>query len=281
MPLQSRNTPRTDAPPQPAANNPPSKPREWLTPPFKEEFLATNTKPLLKKGDTATTSMLRREALKGPSSVCLPSCTACVVSGALASLSSRANASPSTLPKAFCAGAEKTSVVVVALVARKESKIPRQKTAIPAKGRARRSARLLPVSLPTRRASSPFYLRGGLLGHVTIAPYSPEKGSASLKCSIFCSSLGELPRTPSRRSSQNSLPRTRVQTSPGCLGSMAGHSFAAVSLAVGYRRSDVGLRLSGLAPAGLAEGAFGEVRWAAVPRVSKHARPGAARPAVR
>ena len=35
---------------------------------------------------------------------------------------------------------------------------------------------------------------------------------------------------------------------------------AAVSLAVGYRRSDVGLRLSDLAPAGLAEGAFGEVR---------------------
>src|ERR671911_3022928 len=32
---------------------------------------------------------------------------------------------------------------------------------------------------------------------------------------------------------------------------MAGHSFAAVSLAVGYRRSDVGLRLSDLAPAKL------------------------------
>src|SRR5215208_3293415 len=43
---------------------------------------------------------------------------------------------------------------------------------------------------------------------------------------------------------------------------MAGHSFAALSLAVGYRRSDVGLRLSD-----------GEVRWAAVPHVSKHARP--------
>jgi len=42
---------------------------------------------------------------------------------------------------------------------------------------------------------------------------------------------------------------------------MAGHSFAALSLAVGYRSSDVGLRLSDLAPAaGLAEGAFGEVR---------------------
>src|SRR5687768_4034963 len=53
---------------------------------------------------------------------------------------------------------------------------------------------------------------------------------------------------------------------------MAGHSFAAVSLAVGYRRSDVGLRLSDLAPAaGLAEGAFGGVRWAGVSRVSKHA----------
>jgi hypothetical protein len=57
---------------------------------------------------------------------------------------------------------------------------------------------------------------------------------------------------------------------------------AAVSLAVGYRRSDVGLRLSDLAPAaGLAEGAFDEVRWAAVAHVSKHAPPGAARPAAR
>src|SRR5215208_2086686 len=63
---------------------------------------------------------------------------------------------------------------------------------------------------------------------------------------------------------------------------MAGHSFAAVSLAVGYRSSDVGLPLSDLAPAaGLADGAFDEVRWAAVPHVSKHAPPGAARPAAR
>src|SRR5215216_4704476 len=156
MPLQSRNTPSKDAPPQPAADDPPRKPREWLPPPFKEEFLASNDKPLLqKKGDAATTSMLNREALKGPSSVSLASCTAGVESGALvASLSSRTNASPSTSPKAFRAGAEKTSVVV-ALVARKESKIPRQKSASPAKRRSPRSARLLPVRLPTRSASCP------------------------------------------------------------------------------------------------------------------------------
>jgi hypothetical protein len=58
-------------------------PREWLTPRFKEEFVASNDKPLVQKEDTATTSMVNREALKGPSSVCLPSCTAGVVSGAL------------------------------------------------------------------------------------------------------------------------------------------------------------------------------------------------------
>ena len=64
MPLQSRNTPSKDALPQPAADDPPSTPREWLTPPFKEESLATNTKPLLKKEDAAKTNMLiRREAL--------------------------------------------------------------------------------------------------------------------------------------------------------------------------------------------------------------------------
>ena len=77
MPLQSRNTPSKDAPPQPAANDPPRKPRGQLTPPFKEEFVATNDKPLLqKKEDTATTSMVKREALTGPSSVSRASCTA-------------------------------------------------------------------------------------------------------------------------------------------------------------------------------------------------------------
>ena len=87
--LQSRNTPRKDASPQPAAHNPPSsKPTEWLTPPFEEEFLASNTKPLLKKGDTATTSMVKREALKGPSSVSRASCTAGVSGALVASLGS-------------------------------------------------------------------------------------------------------------------------------------------------------------------------------------------------
>jgi hypothetical protein len=81
IPLQSRNTSSKDAPPQPAAHDPPSTPKEWLTPRFKEEFAASNDKLLVKKGDTATTSMVKREALTGPSSVCLPSCTAGVVSG--------------------------------------------------------------------------------------------------------------------------------------------------------------------------------------------------------
>src|SRR5215207_10599804 len=152
MPVQSRNTPSKDAPPQPAAHHPPRKPREWLPPRFKEQFAASNVKPLLQKQeDTATTSMVNREALTGPSSVCLPSCTASVSGALLASLSSRTNASPSTFPTAVCAGAEKTSVMAVA---RKESKIPRQKRASPAKGRSRRSARLPPpppVRFPTRR----------------------------------------------------------------------------------------------------------------------------------
>src|SRR5215216_7382139 len=156
--LQSRNTPSKDAPPLAPADDPSSTPRKQLTPRFKEEFLASNDKPLVKKGDAATTSMVNREALKGPSSVCLASCTAGVESGALvASLSSRTNASPSTFATAVCAGAEKTSVLAVA---RKESKIPRQKSASPAKRRSRRSARLPPpppppVRLPTPRASSP------------------------------------------------------------------------------------------------------------------------------
>src|SRR5829696_5586027 len=98
IPLQSRKTPRKDAPPQPAAHHPPRKPREWLTPRFKEQFAASNDELLVKKGDTATTSMVNREALTGPSSVCLPSCTAGVSGALVASLSSRANASPCTSP---------------------------------------------------------------------------------------------------------------------------------------------------------------------------------------
>jgi hypothetical protein len=68
MPLQSRNTPSKDAPLQAAADDPSRKPREWLTPRFKEEFVASNDKPLVKKGDTATTSMVKREALHIPNS---------------------------------------------------------------------------------------------------------------------------------------------------------------------------------------------------------------------
>src|SRR5215203_752118 len=60
--------------------------------------------------------------------------------------------------------------------------------------------------LPRRRVGScPTPLRGGgLLGHVTIAPFSCEKGSASLNCSIYYNLLDELPRIPKRRTSQNS-----------------------------------------------------------------------------
>ena len=70
MALQSRNTPSKDALPQPAADDPPRTPREWLTPPFKEEFLPTNTKPLvLKNEDAAKTNMLiNTEALSKSSS---------------------------------------------------------------------------------------------------------------------------------------------------------------------------------------------------------------------
>jgi hypothetical protein len=88
MPLQSRITPSKDAPLQAAADEPSRKPREWLTPRFKEEFVASNDKPLVKKGDTATTSMVKREALKGPSSVSRASCTAGVSGTLVASLAS-------------------------------------------------------------------------------------------------------------------------------------------------------------------------------------------------
>src|SRR5215204_2487136 len=55
-----------------------------------------------------------------------------------------------------------------------------------------------------RVGSCPTPLRGGLLGHVTIAPYSYEKGSASLKCSIYYNFPREPRRTPLGRTSQNS-----------------------------------------------------------------------------
>ena len=74
MPLQSRNTPSKDALPL-AAADPPSTPRGWLTTRFKEEVLATNTKPLiLKKEHAAKTSMLNREALKRLSSASMAFC---------------------------------------------------------------------------------------------------------------------------------------------------------------------------------------------------------------
>ena len=170
MPLQSRNTPSKDAPPRPAADDPPRTPRRWLIPPFKEEFFASNTKPLLKKEDAATTSMLiNREALTESSSPSSASrASAAGVSGPLvASLSTRTNASPSTSETAFTAGAEKTSVVVAALV-RKESKIPRQKSAIPAT-RSRKAR-----TPPTPTLSSPRSLGeiGGSRSHHWLArPY--------------------------------------------------------------------------------------------------------------
>jgi hypothetical protein len=132
MPLQSRKTPRKGTPPQPAAHDPPSKPKEWLTPPFKDELLATNTnEPFVKNEDVAKTSMLiNREALTenfSPSRTSSPG----VVSRLVASLSGRTNVSPSASPKTLLAGAEETSLVVMVALARKASKIPRQKSAIP------------------------------------------------------------------------------------------------------------------------------------------------------
>jgi hypothetical protein len=139
MPLQSRNTPSKDALPLAAADDPPgSTPRGWLTTPFKEEFLPTNTKkPLPKKEDAATTSTLvNRETLTesfSPSRASSPG----VVSGPLVgSLSGRTNASPCASPEASPAGAQQSSVVVAAALvaralARNESEIPRQKSAIP------------------------------------------------------------------------------------------------------------------------------------------------------
>jgi hypothetical protein len=92
--LQSRNTPSKDALLLAAVDEPPSTPREWLTRPFKEEFLATNTKPLLKNEDAAKTSMpINREALTESSSPSRASSPG-VVSRPLVSSSSRTNASP-------------------------------------------------------------------------------------------------------------------------------------------------------------------------------------------
>jgi hypothetical protein len=158
MPLQSRNTPSKDALPLTAADDPPgSTTRRWLTTPFKEELLTTNTKPLLKKGDAATTSMLiNRETLRESFSPSRASSPGVVSRPLVGSSSNRTNASPSASPKAFPAGAEETSVVVmVAAVARKESKSPRQKSAIPATTRSPK-ARIL----PTPTLSSPCVSRG-------------------------------------------------------------------------------------------------------------------------
>ena len=51
---------------------------------------------------------------------------------------------------------------------------------------------------------------------VTIAPYSPRKGSASLKCSIYCNFLRELRRTPLGRSSRSGDSR-KFRTAPARL----------------------------------------------------------------
>jgi hypothetical protein len=149
MPLQSRNTPSKDALPLAAADDPPSTPRDWLTPPFKEEFLASNTKLLaLKNEDAATMSMLiNREALTESFSFSLASSSSAGVGGPLGSSSSRTNASPCASPKAFPVGAQQTSVVVA--LARNESEIPRQKSAIPAT-RSRKA-----LTPPTPTLSSP------------------------------------------------------------------------------------------------------------------------------
>jgi hypothetical protein len=164
MPLQSRNTPSKDAPPPAAADDPPSKPREWLTPPFKEEFLATNAKPLLKKEDAAKTStLINTEALSESFSPSRTSSPGVVSRPLVASLSGRTSASPSASPKAFPVGAQQPSVVVAAaLVARalatNGSEIPRQQSAIPA---ARSPKARTP---PTPTLSSPLSLTLGETG---------------------------------------------------------------------------------------------------------------------
>jgi hypothetical protein len=153
MSLQSRNTPSKDAPPRPAADDPSSMPREWLIPPFKEEFLASNTKPLVKNEDAAKTSMLiNREALSGLSSFSRASSPG--VSGPLGSSSSRTNASPSASPKALPTGAQQPSVGM-AVLARNEGEIPRQKSAIPATSRSPKAR-----TPPTPTLSSPWSLGG-------------------------------------------------------------------------------------------------------------------------
>ena len=184
MPLQSRNTPSKDALPLATADGPPRTPREWLTPPFKAEFLASNTKPLLKKEDAATTSMLiNREALPESSSFCRASSPGVVSRPLVASSSSRTNTSPSTFPKAFPAGAQQTSVVVAA-VARNESEIPRQKSAIPAT-RSRKAR-----TPPTPTLSSPRSLGeiGGSRSHHWLArPYRvPVFLRAGFRASTLC-----------------------------------------------------------------------------------------------
>jgi len=150
-PLQSRNTPSKDALPLATADGPPRTPREWRTPPFEEGFAASNTKPLAKKEDAAKTSMLiNREALT--KSFSLSRASSPGISGPLvASLAGLTNASPSVSPKALLAGAEETSVVVMVAVARKESEIPRQKSAIPVPRSPK--ARILPtLTLPSPRS---------------------------------------------------------------------------------------------------------------------------------
>jgi hypothetical protein len=155
IPLQSRNTPSKDALPPAQADDPSSTPRGWLAPPFEEEFLPTNTKPLLKKGDAAKTSMLiNREALTESFSPSRASSPGVVGRPLVGSLADRTNSSPSASPKAVPAGAQQTSVVVMVTVARKEGKIPRQKSAIP----ITRSRKVRTPPTPT--LSSPWSLWG-------------------------------------------------------------------------------------------------------------------------
>jgi hypothetical protein len=155
MPLQSRNTPSKDALPL-AAADPPSTPKGWPTPPFKEEFLATHTKPLLKKGDAATTSMLiNTEALSASFSPSLASSPGVGSRPLVGSSSSRTNSPPSASPKAFPVRSQQTSVVVAAL-ARNEGEIPRQKSARVPTARSRKAR-----TPPTPTLSSPWSLSGG------------------------------------------------------------------------------------------------------------------------
>jgi hypothetical protein len=190
MALQSRNTPSKDALPLAAADDPPSTPREWLAPPLKEEFFASNDKPLVpKKGDAAkTNTLVNREALTESSSPSRASSPGVVSRPLVGSLSGRTNASPCASPKALPPGAQQTSLVVVAALATNESEIPRQNSAIPPT-RSRKARTPPTLTLPSPQSLSKGEIGGSRLHHWLPWPrWVPKasigRGSEPLPCAL-------------------------------------------------------------------------------------------------